>query len=298
MSVEGVSLTLLTGLNSIYQSICLHLTPENREAILGSALAKMSGRGTGKTAVASALYSDALRIVLSAIDADGKISSDEMAECETFLVAVASTFAKIRSEYGAFANLSKTETRIFLQHYKDDKGVFGYRDESTKWAGLSICRNVELHCSDGVPLETFRTLLLSAARTLIAADGVSVGEQGFLSKLSRQLKSQSASDSGDDELIMEFLGSSSTGKPNHSHSVKPPVKTNQEWADAMFPGTEEPSGMSQPKMALYSDSTMRYSTSSSKTRVTQPERPTPKISGPVCCPKCGSSEIWFYEQSL
>lgn len=304
MSVESVSLNLLTGLNSIYQSICSHLTPENRESILGSALWKLSGRGTGKTVVALALYSDALRMVLSAIEADGKISEDEMSECEQFFVAVASTFAKVRSEYSEYANLSKMEIRVFLQRYKNDKGVFGYQDESTKWAGVSICQNVKQHCSDGIPLSNFRKLLLSAARALIAADGVSDSEQLFLKKLSAQLKNQLGSESAAEELIVDFLMSPGSGGGADSGSSMPHAMNNQQWAASLFKEKKaSSSGERQQRttvqhsqitpMALYSPlSKQSQYNDDSKKRLSQPEKPQPKVVGPVSCPKCGSTQIF------
>ena len=174
-----VSKQLLQGVVAVQQSVVAHLTPESREAILGPMLRRLYTHGTGKTLIGLALYADALRLVHDAIFADGSASDEELEAASTFLVTVAQAFSKVRTEYASYAHLSPEQLHEFLDRYQNDKGFFGYRNESTKWSSVEVCRAVAHRFHDDAALSQLQQVFLESAEQLLAADGTSHEERQF-----------------------------------------------------------------------------------------------------------------------
>jgi len=179
----GINSILLTGIRSTIDSAAQHLTPETRAVLLGPVLASFTTRGTGRTCFTLACFADGLRVVFDAILADGIISEEEIDESEDFLKEVAASFAKVRPEYARFASLRRDGILDFIDFYKQDSGSFGHKDESTKWSGITVCRNIADHTGSTESLDIFPSTLIDAAEMLLAADGISEEEILFLNDL-------------------------------------------------------------------------------------------------------------------
>lgn len=188
MSSTTISDQCLEDFDSIQSSIARHLTPETRDGILGTNLAPLIKTGSGKTLVSLALYSDLLRIIVDSIHADGEANDQELQEAFSVLQRIAGSFARVRSEYSPYANLSPMNALSFLNFYKSDKGAFGYPVQTTKYSGIAICENVAQHFSDSIPLHQYTKLLWQCAVAIIGSDGVTPPERKYLEELSKKLR--------------------------------------------------------------------------------------------------------------
>jgi ankyrin repeat protein/tetratricopeptide (TPR) repeat protein len=183
-AVRAVSQQFKDRTNAVIDGVMAHLRDDNAKEILGTGLSPLIGRGPLKSIVTFALYADVLRMVRDMVMADGEISDEEVQESLGLLSVLAAGFAKVRSkDYASFASLSTHTARAFLSQYGSDKGLFGYENAATQWAGVKACRNVREHCTDSAPLEQLGQTLVDWAQQLIAADGVQPAEQATLDQL-------------------------------------------------------------------------------------------------------------------
>lgn len=201
-AVRVVSQQFKDRTNTVIEGVMAHLRDENAKEILGPSLSPLIGRGSLKSIVTFALYADVLRMVRDMVMADGEISDEEVQESLGLLQVLAGGFAKVRSkDYGAYASLSHTNARDFLAFYTADKGLFGYANEATKWAGVELCRNIQSHCGESGPLEAFGSSLVAWGEAIAGSDSQDPREQIMLSTLREtcgQCQSIDAAEQGDE----------------------------------------------------------------------------------------------------
>jgi DNA replication protein DnaC len=85
------------------------------------------------------LYADCLRVVHTAVSADGVINDDEIAALSEFMFTVAHHYAELLPGYRDFAATDSASIRRFFEHYAIDGGMFGAR-ATLHWPGLTLCR--------------------------------------------------------------------------------------------------------------------------------------------------------------
>jgi hypothetical protein len=96
--------------------------------------------GTTTEIVWQALSADCLRVVYSAMMADGMIEDVEIEALYEIIAAAARHYAAgLRSQYGEFAVVDRESARAFLDRYAADRGPFG-RGARIRWPGLTLCR--------------------------------------------------------------------------------------------------------------------------------------------------------------
>lgn len=182
-AVRAVSEQFKAKLIEVVDGVMAHLRDDNAKEILGPVLSPLIGRGSPKSIVTFALSADVLRMVRDIVMADGEISDEEVQECFGLLSVLAAGFAKVRKEYASFAQLTPDTARHFLTQYESDAGLFGHANESTKWAGLQVCRHVQSTCGDNGLISAFRASLVSWAEAIAASDSVSISKEKVLRTL-------------------------------------------------------------------------------------------------------------------
>ena len=179
-AVRAVSQQFKDRTNAVIEGVMAHLRNDNAKEILGPGLSPLIGRGSLKSIVTFALYADVLRMVRDMVMADGEVSDEEVQESLGLLSVLAAGFAKVRKEYASFASLTALNARDYLTQYSSDLGLFGHANESTKWAGVNTCRNIEALCRDSGPLNAIRSTLVAWATSLASSDGMSPKGQRHL----------------------------------------------------------------------------------------------------------------------
>jgi hypothetical protein len=180
-AVRAVSQQFKDRTNTVIEGVMAHLRDDNAKEILGPGLSSLIGRGSLKSIVTFALYADVLRMVRDMVMADGEISDEEVQESLGLLTVIAAGFAKVRGrDFAAFTQLTPESARAFLSQYESDAGLFGHANESTKWAGVALCRSIQRDCGESGPLESFGGLLVAWAEALAGSDGVEPSEQAVL----------------------------------------------------------------------------------------------------------------------
>jgi len=135
----------------MFDSMRLHAELDHIRHTLGNLAATAAGktmvdelRGAGGATTAAllwqALYADCMRIVYSAVAADGVISDDEVAGLYDMLAAAARCYAAVDPEaYGEFIVVDRRGARAFLERYATDRAPCG-RGSPVPWPGLALCR--------------------------------------------------------------------------------------------------------------------------------------------------------------
>jgi len=99
--------------------------------------------GTTSEILWQALFADCLRVVHSAVMADGVIEDREIDALYEIIAAAAGHYASgLRSQYGEFTVVDRESARAFLDRYAADRGPFG-RGARIRWPGLTLCRRAE-----------------------------------------------------------------------------------------------------------------------------------------------------------
>jgi len=95
--------------------------------------------GTTAVVLWQALYADCLRVVYTAVAADGVISDDEIAALSELIFAIAGHYAGLLPAYREFGATDAASIRRFFERYSTDGGSFGERAK-LHWPGLTLCR--------------------------------------------------------------------------------------------------------------------------------------------------------------
>lgn len=200
-AVRAVSQQFKDCTHAVIEAVMPRLRDDNANEILGPGLARLIGRGSLKSIVTFALYADVLRMVRDMVMADGEISDEEVQVSLGLLSVVAAGFAKVRKEYTAFQQVTPHSARQFLSQYESDAGLFGHANEATKWAGVELCRNMQIHFGMPEPLETFGGALVAWAEEIGGSDELDVTERHLLESLRRITRCSQQSTATDDHGI-------------------------------------------------------------------------------------------------
>ena len=123
------------------------------------------GGGSSAALLRQALFADCLRVVHSAITADGHIGEDELEALYPFADTVARHYATVlAADYGEFIVIDHDGARRFLECYAADRGLFGH-GSAKHWPGLALCRRAA-ELGERAALERYAALmawLISAA---------------------------------------------------------------------------------------------------------------------------------------
>jgi hypothetical protein len=167
--------------------------------------------GTTTEIVWQALLADCLRVVYSAVMADGVIEDRELAALDELVATAARHYAAgPRSQYAEFAVVDRESARAFLDRYAADRGPFG-RGARLRWPGLVLCRRAaELGERDALPRYTRTMTALSAAASRLGglsnADPRGRGKADELDELNQILASEAtALANGIDRRVQAFL---------------------------------------------------------------------------------------------
>lgn len=182
-AVRAISQQFQNRTNDIVDGVLVHLSESNSKEILGPTLSPLTSQGSLKSLVTFAIYADVLRVVRDVVIVDGNITDDEIQAGLGMLSVLATSFAKVRKDYAAHDALSISSARAFLTKYEADTGLFGYRNDSTRWSGRKICSSIEARCNDPEPLARLNESLFEWARAIAASDTTSQAEHSLLQSL-------------------------------------------------------------------------------------------------------------------
>ncbi|HEY0987600.1 MAG TPA: ATP-binding protein, partial [Kofleriaceae bacterium] len=112
--------------------------------------------GTTAAVLWQSLYADCLRVVYTAVAADGVISDDEVAALHEFVSSIARHYAGAHASYRELAAVDELSVRSFFERYAADNGPFGER-ATLHWPGLTLCRRATEY--DPEPLERYERMM-------------------------------------------------------------------------------------------------------------------------------------------
>jgi hypothetical protein len=167
--------------------------------------------GTTAEILWQALFADCLRVVHSAVMADGVIEDREIDALYEIIAAAAVRYAAgPRSQYAELAVVDRESARAFLDRYAADRGPFG-RGARLRWPGLTLCRRAaELGERDA--LLRYAKAMMAMSAEACRLGGVSDddlrrgGRADELDELKRILTSETTAMShGVDRRIQAFL---------------------------------------------------------------------------------------------
>jgi hypothetical protein len=134
-SVLGV---VQTDLNGVWRVLMSVVAGTRGKGLIDDLVATVGG--TPADILRQALYADCLRVVQSAVMADGVIEDREIDALYEIIAAAARHLAAgPRSQYAEFTVEDRESARAFLDHYAGDPGPFG-RGARLRWPGLTLCR--------------------------------------------------------------------------------------------------------------------------------------------------------------
>lgn len=199
------------------------------EGSRGSALAddlRATVGGKTRAILWQALFADCLRVVHSAVMADGVIEDREIEALYDIIAAAARHYAAgQRSQYGDLMVVDRESARAFLDRYAADRGPFG-RGARLRWPGLTLCcKAAELGESEAVQRYTkvMRSMSAEACRVggISEADLQQSGGTDELDELRRILASETtATAQALDRRVQAFLAPCCVfGAVQHASSI-------------------------------------------------------------------------------
>jgi len=184
---NGIANVIQAGIQKAVAAAELQLTPETFDELVGTILGKFTKPVTGKVLLRVAVLTDGLRVVLDTYLRDGKISNKKVVSAKMFIGAVANYLSEVRPDSYSFSRFSESDILPFIKQYRNDTGLFGYKNEVTLWAGLKICANIANKTGDDTAYKILRDTLLQEAKELMSADGEEEKEKQYSEKLQKEL---------------------------------------------------------------------------------------------------------------
>ena len=114
-------------------------------------------QGPSTAAIWQSLYADCLRVVYTAVAADGTITDDEIVAVSELLLTIAHHYAELLPIYREVAVSDIGSIRRFLAHYAADGTMFGAR-ATLHWPGLTLCRRAA-QVGETEPLERYERMM-------------------------------------------------------------------------------------------------------------------------------------------
>lgn len=124
-----------------------------------------------------AMVNDVLRVVETAILADGKVTRAELERVHTLVRASGALYAKTRKAYKEFGELRDEQTIDFLRKHHSDTTFFGGACKATEWLGVDICRRIAEQIGDPEALEIYERMLLRILEDITAVGGLTDEER-------------------------------------------------------------------------------------------------------------------------
>ncbi|MEO7733176.1 MAG: AAA family ATPase [Kofleriaceae bacterium] len=166
--------------------------------------------GTASEVVWLALLADCLRVIYSAVLADGEIEDREIDAVEDIIATAAEHYAaRPGSQYAALVRADREASRTFLDCYAADRSPFG-RGARIRWPGLMMCRKAA-ELGERAALQRYTkamtSLIAEAARLGGVPDGDPRGpaQADELHELERLLASEATMANGVDRRVQAFL---------------------------------------------------------------------------------------------
>jgi len=217
---------IVDGIGSMVERV---LSSDNEAELLGPELNRLRTQHDlpRRMVVIGALLNDFARVAHSCIEADGRITDEELEHVYPIFYSLLSFLARVRPEYERFVGCGQDDLRELLIQYSADTGPFGARAEPTRWVGLDICRRTARATGDEEPLEIY---VRSQQRTmdrvfdlggLTPEEAAARTQLDAMIELRRQLTDEPAS-GGVDPRITAFCDRSGPpvfGAIAHAHQV-------------------------------------------------------------------------------
>jgi formylglycine-generating enzyme required for sulfatase activity len=118
---------------------------------------------------------------------DGELSEEEYHLTGEVLTSAAKLLAKFRPDYRRFADIQTGGMGEFVKYYLNDTGPFGFKNDSTRFAGFYICQRIAALYGDFAPIDAMRIALVTAVEDVLGVDGVTAEEEEFLCNLKQGL---------------------------------------------------------------------------------------------------------------
>ncbi|HEY6882382.1 MAG TPA: hypothetical protein VI299_30330, partial [Polyangiales bacterium] len=178
MSTENLrsSSILLPELDRIGDTVCDTLCLGMDEELLGANILQRvqaqlkQGRVTSADVVRLALLTDALRVCVEAIEADGKASDEELGYALALAQSTGKRLASFRDFYADLGETTAENLREFLNAHRKDKQLFGGACADTHWLGLGIVQRVSYETGDREALDRYAELMVRIAEEVLALD--------------------------------------------------------------------------------------------------------------------------------
>ena len=164
------------------------LSASNEAELLGPDLHRLrvEQRLPLRIVVIGALLNDFARVSYSCIEADRRITDDELEYVYPIFHSLVSFLAKFRSEYAAF--VGSEELRELLDHYSTDDAPFGAEAEQTRWIGLDVCRRTAQATGDDEPLELYLKAQEHTMHRLFSLGGMTSEETAAKAELAGMME--------------------------------------------------------------------------------------------------------------
>lgn len=122
-----------------------------------------------------ALLDDCLRVATLAIDADGRVDSDELARISGLVQLAASKYVIVLPHYETFGEgaSSIADVERFLNVYRTDQGAFGRASEQP-WRGIALVQHVERVTSNASPLRDHEHMLARIVDVVFAGRATAI----------------------------------------------------------------------------------------------------------------------------
>ncbi len=185
---------LLPELERIGDTVCDTLRLGKEEELLGTHILQRvrahlkQGRVTSADVVRLALLTDALRVCVEAIEADGQASSGELNYALPLAQAAGKRLASFRDFYADMGETSADNLREFLAAHRKDKQLFGGACSDTLWLGLEIVRRVSAETGDRGGLDGYAELMVRLAEEVLALDSSNGEREQRRQALERKLQ--------------------------------------------------------------------------------------------------------------
>lgn len=159
--------------DSIVTMIERVLTAGNEAALLGPDLHRLRSEPglPRRMVVIGALLNDFARVAYACVQADHRITDEELEHVYPIFYSLLSFLAKVRPDYRRFAGVGQDELRELLAVYAADEAPFGAKAERTRWIGLDVCRRIARATGDEEPLELYVRCQQRTMDRVIALEG-------------------------------------------------------------------------------------------------------------------------------
>jgi hypothetical protein len=153
-------------IGQLRSQLCAAITKETARHIHSPHLLQLAKDGRGHFIVEMALYGDVLRVLNDADSLMERSSAEGKPDQDAFVIRLFKAYAKYRRDYLRQLSQPSSSPDGVLAFYRSDSKPFGYACESTRWAGLDICRRADLAQRSDRFENHYRTILRGLIDTI------------------------------------------------------------------------------------------------------------------------------------